>query len=679
MKKIGILVKKEMTEILRDKKTLIIALIMPLILYPAMLIGLSLGLTMIMESQAEDSQIVGYNIEDEAYIEPLRALYEQEKEELENELVFQGADQNNEAAVREEADAWITVTEGTQSIQIQVDYTSTNMDSNYAKDTMQELAELYRDVIMAQNLEKEGLTEDFLYPVTYEAIDSVSSSESTGMYYGGMIGMLLITMILLGAFYPAVDVTTGEKERGTLETLLTLPVTNFQMIMSKFISVSIVACVTAIISLLAFGGSILFLMLAVPEDMTSEMTQFPVETILSSIPILLLALIATALFVTAFSMCFCVFAKSSKEANNYMTPVMLVIMMLTMIGMVPTIELNYTYAIIPIINVTLLIKQVLSQHLDVSLAFITIAVNLAYSVLTIWVLAKMYDSEDIMFSDGFRSFRLFQKRSDIKKGTIPATGDVIICLIVTFLLMVYVGGIFSAKDIFIGTIVTQLLTLATPLLLAWYMKSDKKELFSLKKPQLSVLPGSILLYIGTYLLVLVAGAALSVLFPESAQNVNTTFDEIMSHSFLAVVLVVAGMPAIGEELLFRGLTLGSLSNKYKAVWAILVSALIFGAFHGSLVKLLPTAMLGACFAYIVYKGGSIYITMALHFLNNFVSVVGMKKPEILEQMLPILVKEDLSIIEVILIVSLGIIGVTVGLILLNKKKMVKVENKVLTE
>ena len=679
MKKIGILVKKEMTEILRDKKTLIIALIMPLILYPAMLIGLSLGLTMIMESQAEDSQIVGYNIEDEAYIEPLRALYEQEKEELENELVFQGADQNNEAAVREEADAWITVTEGTQSIQIQVDYTSTNMDSNYAKDTMQELAELYRDVIMAQNLEKEGLTEDFLYPVTYEAIDSVSTSESTGMYYGGMIGMLLIMMILLGAFYPAVDVTTGEKERGTLETLLTLPVTNFQMIMSKFISVSIVACVTAIISLLAFGGSILFLMLAVPEDMTSEMTQFPVETILSSIPILLLALIATALFVTAFSMCFCVFAKSSKEANNYMTPVMLVIMMLTMIGMVPTIELNYTYAIIPIINVTLLIKQVLSQHLDVSLAFITIAVNLAYSVLTIWVLAKMYDSEDIMFSDGFRSFRLFQKRSDIKKGTIPATGDVIICLIVTFLLMVYVGGIFSAKDIFIGTIVTQLLTLATPLLLAWYMKSDKKELFSLKKPQLSVLPGSILLYIGTYLLVLVAGAALSVLFPESAQNVNTTFDEIMSHSFLAVVLVVAGMPAIGEELLFRGLTLGSLSNKYKAVWAILVSALIFGAFHGSLVKLLPTAMLGACFAYIVYKGGSIYITMALHFLNNFVSVVGMKKPEILEQMLPILVKEDLSIIEVILIVSLGIIGVTVGLILLNKKKMVKVENKVLTE
>lgn len=673
MKKIGILVKKEMTEILRDKKTLIIMLIMPLILYPAMLIGARLGLTMLMESQAEDKQVVGYYIEDEAYIESIRTLYEQEKDELENELIFQGADQNNETAVREEADVWVSFTKEDKCIQIQVDYTSTDMDSNYAEDTLQELSELYRDVVMVQNLEKEGLTEDFLHPVTYEAIDSVSSSESTGMYYGGMIGMLLIMMILLGAFYPAVDVTTGEKERGTLETLLTLPVTNFQMIMSKFISVSIVACVTAIISLLAFGGSILFLMLAVPEDMTSEMTQFPVETILSSIPILLLALIATALFVTAFSMCFCVFAKSSKEANNYMTPVMLVIMMLTMIGMVPTIELNYTYAIIPIINVTLLIKQVLSQHLNISLALITIGINLAYSVLTIWILARMYDSEDIMFSDGFRSFRLFQKRTDIKKGTIPATGDVIICLVVTFLLMVYVGGIFSARDTFIGTIVTQLLILATPLLLTWYMKSDKKELFSLKKPQLSILPGSLLLYIGTYLLVLAAGSLLSVLFPESAQNVNTIFDEIMNHSFLAVVLVVAGMPAIGEELLFRGLVLGSLRNKYKVVWAILVSSFVFGAFHGSLVKLLPTAMLGACFAYIVYKSGSIYITMALHFINNFISVVGMKKPEVFERLLPILVKEDLSVIELMIVVVLGIVCMAAGFLLINKKKSKKDE------
>ena len=89
-------------------------------------------------------------------MEPIKALYEKEKEELESEIAFQGADQSNEEAVRQEADVWVSFTEKEGNIQIQVDYTSTNMDSNYAEDTMQELAELYRDEIMARNLEKKA-------------------------------------------------------------------------------------------------------------------------------------------------------------------------------------------------------------------------------------------------------------------------------------------------------------------------------------------------------------------------------------------------------------------------------------------------------------------------------------------------------------------------------------------
>lgn len=674
MNKIGILFKKEMTEILRDKKTLIIMLIMPLIVYPAMLIGLSLGISMIMQSQADDSQKVGYSIEDEGYIQPLKEIYEKQKDDFDYNIVFQSADKENEKNLQKEADIWVSFETVNDEVKIKVNYTSTDADSNYAEDTLKELSELYRDKVIYENLQAAGLTEDFLHPVTYEAIDSVSTTESVGMYYGGLIGMLLITMIMLGAFYPAVDITTGEKERGTLETLLTLPVTNFQMIMSKFIAVSIVACVTAFISLIALGGSVLFLILAMPEDMTNDMIQLPLETILGNIPLLFVALMATALLITAICMCFCVFAKSSKEANNYMTPIMLVIMMTSMVGLIPTIELNATFAIIPIVNVALLFKQVMSQHLDIVLALTTIGVNLLYSVLIIWILAKMYDSEDIMFSDGFRSFRLFQKRSDIEKGTVPATGDIIVALVVTFLLMVYVGGIFSAKNVFVGTVVTQLIILAVPLVMTWYMKSDKKQLFSLNKPILSKIPGSILLYIGTYLLSIALSTILSKCFPESLQNLNTSFDEIMNHSFIAVTIVIALMPAIGEELLFRGLIFGSLRNKYKLVWAIVISAGIFGLFHTSIVKLIPTAMLGACFAFIVYKTGSIYISMFLHFLNNFISIISMKVPEIFENLLSFFVKDELSVVEFICIMLIGTISTILGVFMLggmkkNKKPM----------
>ena len=665
MKKIGILLKKEMTEILRDKKTLIIMLVLPLLLYPSILIGMSLGISMIMQSEEEKEHTVGYLLEDKEYIEPLISLYEQEKEELGARLSFRGASREEEAVIKEETDAWLYFSKEEQSIQIQLDYTSTSQKSDYTESIMKELVDKYRNALLTKNLEKEGLTEDFLHPVTYEAVDSATLSESMGMNMGGSIGMIIIIMILMGAFYPAVDVTAGEKERGTLETLLTLPVTNFQMIMSKFISVSIISCITAVISLLALGGSILFIMLALPGD---ELVQIPVGAFVNCIPVMLLVMVTTALLLTALSMCFCVFAKSTKEANNYMTPVMLVVMLATMIGMFPTVELDYKTALIPIVNVSLLIKQVLAQAMDLSLALITILVNCAYSVLIIWILARMYDSEDIMFSDGFRSFRLFQKREDIKRGTIPATGDVLISLIVLLLAIIYLGGMISMRNQFIGTAIIQLMIVAVPLALTWYMKSDVKILFSLQKPEKKTIVGSILLYIGTYLVMFMLSIVLSKLLPSHLEGLEMAFEEMMKQPFVLLVLVIAVMPAIGEELLFRGLVFGSMRQKYKVAWAIFLSALFFGAYHTNLVKLIPTGLLGACFAYIVYKSGSIFISMFLHFTNNFLSVIAMKYPETMEKVLPFMVKEELSTIELMIMLVLGIVFVAAGLFLINRKK-----------
>lgn len=673
MKKIGILVKKEMTEILRDKKTLIIMIVMPLLLYPTLLIGLSLGMNMLMQMEGEDTCVVGYAAEQQEYMEPLIALYEKEKVELDAEITFLSAEAAKAAEAKEWVDIWVDFSEENQIIRVNVDYTSTSQNSDYTESVMKELVDTYSDELVAQNLKEEGLTEEFLHPVMYKAVDSVSVTESMGMSIGGTMGMLLITMILLGAFYPAVDITTGEKERGTLETLLTLPVTNFQMIMSKFISVSVFACVTAILSMVALGGSVLFLMLAIPEDMGESAIRLPMDVFLSSVPVLLLALITTALLITAFCMCFCVFAKSSKEANNYMTPIMLVIMMASMVGMMPTIELNYKLSLVPFVNVSLLVKQVFAQQMDVGLALTTAVVNAAYSIMTIWVLARMYNSEDIMFSDDFRNFRLFQKRTDIKPGTIPATGDIVIGIVVLFLAMVYLGGMVSARDMFIGTAVTQLLILALPLFLTWYVKSDKKKLFCWQAPKWKVLPGSILLYIGTYVTTLLVSVAISALFPESMQELGDTFEVLMSQPFILVVLVIALMPAVGEELLFRGLVFGSVRQRYSVWWGIVISAVVFGAFHG-FVKIIPTGLLGACFAYVVYKSGSIWVSMALHFVNNFFSVVAMKYPEAIEKVLPILMKESLSIVEVIILAIVAVACLAAGWMLINKASADKQKN-----
>lgn len=668
MNKILTLIRKEVLDILRDKKTLIVMVAVPILLYPAMIIGMVLIMNMVASSQQETIHTAAYSSKYEEYAAALQEIYDENEEDFDLKLELMPLDEADKEAKADSYDAWLSFAEDEKGLNIIVEYTSTNQDSGYTEGILEDLARLYKDKVLEEKLGDYGLTEEFLTPVTYEAKDSVSESESFGMNLGGSIGMMLIVTIMLGAFYPAMDVTTGEKERGTLETLLTLPVSNFQMIMSKYIAVSLFACATAVLSLASLGASVLFLVNSVTDEMSGEFAGIDFSMMLGWMPVLLLAMIVTALFITAFCMCFCVFAKSFKEANNYITPVMFFVMFASMVGMLPSAELNYKTSLIPIVNVSLLIKQVMAQQMNLALAGIAIGTNFCYSVLIVWILSKIYDSENVLFCDGFQSFKIFEKRSDIKPGTVPKTGDLILSIVVLLLLSIYLGLAVGTESVFGSTVVSQLLILAMPLLVVWYMKSDVKTLFSLKVPKVKDFIGGFILYIGVYALMLVASFVLISIFPQSAENTAMTFDVLMKQPFALVVLVMTVMPAIGEELYFRGLIFGSLRHRYSAVWAIVISSVIFGVFHLSLVKIIPTGMLGACFAYVAYTSGSIYIGMFLHFFNNLVSAISMKYPQQIEKILPVLMREELLVSDILILLAVGIVCTAAGVKIMSGKK-----------
>ena len=668
MNKVMTLIRKEVLDILRDKKTLIIMVAVPILLYPAMIIGMVLIMNMVTSSQQEKIHTAAYPAKYEEYAGALQEIYDENEEDFDLKLELIPMDEADKAEKADSYDAWLSFAEDEKGLNIIVEYTSTNQDSGYTEGILEDLARLYKDKVLGEKLGDFGLTEEFLTPVMYEAKDSVSESESMGMSLGGSIGMMLIVTIMLGAFYPAMDVTTGEKERGTLETLLTLPVSNFHMIMSKYIAVALFACVTAVLSLASLGASVLFLVNSVTDEMSGEFAGIDFPMMLGWMPVLLLAMIVTALFITAFCMCFCVFAKSFKEANNYITPVMFFVMFASMVGMLPSAELNYKTALIPVVNVSLLIKQVMAQQMNLALAGITVGTNICYSVLIVWILSKIYDSENVLFCDGFQSFKIFEKRSDIKPGTVPKTGDLILSIVVLLLLSIYLGLAVGTDSVFGSTVVSQLLILAMPLLLVWYMKSDVRTLFSLKVPKLKDMAGGFILYIGVYSLMLVVSFILMSIFPQSAENTAMTFDALMEQPFALVLLVMTVMPAIGEELYFRGLILGSLRHRYSAVWAIILSSVVFGVFHLSLVKILPTGMLGACFAYVAYTSGSIYIGMFLHFFNNLVSAISMKYPQQMEKLLPVLIREELLVSDVIVLLVVGSVCSVAGVLILRGKK-----------
>ncbi|MBO6016075.1 MAG: ABC transporter permease [Lachnospiraceae bacterium] len=319
------LFKREVKDIFRDKKTMIMMIVVPIFLYPLLIIGMTLIVNAINVSQMDKSYKVSYVSIDEETVNSLTEISEDE-DLIDYVLVNTASDDPEEDLKAEKIHAYVTVTKKDGQDAFEVHYLSAWDESSVAANALMDVLFEYREHVRKQRVEQYQLDENMLlYPVTYEEIDESSNEEAVGNILGSMLPFFIITSICLGAIYPAIDVTAGERERGTLETLLTLPVTNFEMIMSKFMAVSIIAGISAILNICSMGVAFLFMFSFIGGEMV-ESFNLEISTFIPAILFLVLVVIFFALFVTAVSMCTCIFAKSFKEANNLVTPVLLVFM-----------------------------------------------------------------------------------------------------------------------------------------------------------------------------------------------------------------------------------------------------------------------------------------------------------------------------------------------------------------
>lgn len=666
MQKIKLLYTKEILEILRDKKTLFMMLVVPLLLYPILLLGITFVMNMVMSGQIEKIYSVAYLNVDDTVIAQIQDIYDSREWDYSMRIV--DAKDPQKDLEEKVIDAFISQEEKDGRVKLNVHYFSSVTASSTISRQINEMLDVLREQKRNQILEQSGLfIEEIENPIYVEKIDNTTAEESMGMNISGILPFMIIVSVIMGAFYPAIDVTSGEKERGTLETLLTMPVTSFEMISAKFLAVTTITVITVFLSMISVAGSFGVMMNVFLSEMDMNISFFHVGLI-PAICIFLLVVIVFCLFTAAVCMCTCLFAKSFKEANNYATPIMLIFMFASYTSMIPDFNLNSQTAMLPIINVVLMMKQILMQQTDYALYGIVFCTNVGYSLIMIWVLSKMFRSEEILFSDGFRNFRLFEKRGNIEKNTMPGIGDCIFLLCITLLLFIYAGSFAVVKLGFGGVVIEQLIILIMPILYLWYLKNDGKELLLLRIPSIKHSVGGLFLWLGGYLLILLLSIGLSTLFPESSASTEQAFQLLMDKPLIISILVIALMPAIGEELLFRGFVLGTIRKSYSVVMAIVVSSLVFGAFHMSLVKLLPTAILGAIFGYIGYKSGSIYIGMGLHFLNNLLSVLLMKLPEDVAARFTLLSGQNVSTMECVVVFVIGCILFMIGFWILTMKK-----------
>lgn len=257
----------------------------------------------------------------------------------------------------------------------------------------------YLEIIEGQTLNKRmaalNIKEETLNPIDETFVNLSTSKEMIGKIAGGFLPYLFIIFGFIGCLYPAIDLFTGEKERKTLETLLTTPVERWKILVGKMMVVVLSGLAAASFALLG-----LFLSLNVFELIPNAQIMGVVNSILS-LPFILslyILLIPLTVFFAGVMIPVTIYAKSFKEAQSILTPVNFLIILPAMVGFIPGIELDVTTALIPIVNIVLATKELVAGTLSPGLMIMVFAVMFLFAALAVMLSYKRFEKESNVVS-----------------------------------------------------------------------------------------------------------------------------------------------------------------------------------------------------------------------------------------------------------------------------------------
>ncbi len=612
------ILKKELLETLRDKRALFAMIGVPLVIYPLIFIIISEA-TLMQKTKIEekDSRIAfgtdcPEGIRD--WLSSLDKVKVIEADHPEEEL----SEGKLDVIVYAPADA-LEQLDANRTVEIEIRYDQTEVRSTEARSRIRNCLQEKSESYLKERLASAGLAGEFIRPISIKSENIASAKKTTGNYLGMIIPLFLIITIAVGAFYPAVDLTAGEKERGTFETLLSTPTSRMEIVSGKFLTVFGLSIITGLLNMGSMIGVLLFQVSRMKAAVGPE-ADLPDMVFAISTPgmITLFAMIVPlSFFICSVMMTIALFARSFKEAQNYVTPFYMMIMLPCMIVGMPGIELTQGTALIPVANVALLFKAILMQKLAGDLAFMVFVSTVAYAMLALMCAVWVFKREDVILSQE-KGMPISLRRSQLQPRK-TLTPDATVMLYAVMLLILYYGGTyFQSRELISGLIITEWgLLLGTTVFGLWYFRVNLKSALHLKTPPPFTTVLVAVASVGTLILGLQYNLWQNQYWPvppEMAEASQKLFDPQTPSWLLFFAIAVSA--AICEEVLFRGAILSGLKNSLHPAAVVIIVAVMFGIFHMSMYRVVPTALLGIWITYVVLRTGSIFVGMVAHLVNN---------------------------------------------------------------
>ncbi|PKR81605.1 ABC transporter permease [Brumimicrobium salinarum] len=391
--------KKELKDTLRDRRTIIAMIVVPVLVFP-LLLGLSTTVTKYFADKQKEEVLkiaVVSNTPDNLFTERLSAI----PDSLGPKEIFYRQDT---LGLRQEINE--------DSLQLAFIIPPT-FDSEQQQNQQSTVAILHKGVnlgnkgrittylsiientLLEDRFERLSLDKKLIKPIHEQFIDMSSKKEIIGKVAGGFLPYLFVIFGFIGCMYPAIDLFTGEKERKTLETLLTTPVPRWKILIGKMMVISLSGIAAAAFALLGmFAGLRLFSLVDLPGLSNVIDGILTPQFILG----LLALLIPLTIFFAGIMIPATIYAKSFKEAQSVLTPVNFIVLLPAFVGMLPNIELDYTTALIPIVNIVLATKEIVAGTIDPVLLIISYAIMLIAAAISVIFSYKRFGKESNILS-----------------------------------------------------------------------------------------------------------------------------------------------------------------------------------------------------------------------------------------------------------------------------------------
>lgn len=393
-RRIGIVYRKEILESLRDRRTIISTIVIPLILFPVIFVACGGFASGVMKSvQAERAKIAILGAEHgPKLVEKVREAAGFEVVGAEN---FQARITEKQLRAVLEIPAGFEERNGTNVPVATIHFHAGEFRSQSALRNLQRVLREYRDEVVTGTLAERGVEKSALVPFQVKEQNEAPPKKVAANLVGGLVPYMIIFLSFVGCMAPALDVTVGEKERGTMETVLASAIGRTELVVGKFLVVVTISAVTTVMALLSNA-----LTLLVPTLVMREATRgaaMPLD--LSGVGVLGILILIAPLTITfaAVQMTIATLARNYREAQTYVSPLMMIALVPAIAGLLPGFDLDMKLAWIPILNVCLVSREVLSGTFHWGLLGIVFLSSCVYAAAALAAVIKAFKSESVLF------------------------------------------------------------------------------------------------------------------------------------------------------------------------------------------------------------------------------------------------------------------------------------------